>query len=195
VWQAAPLQTILELIMKKVVVFIIALFFSTLFCQSFTSNATVEQNFCGRTVLVILDGNVSGVNRVHSRSLFADIDIVDFEDLSFIDGDVRNLRLNEETFRQILLLTLPLYSKENVLNVIDRLRFVEGIEFAEPNYILEVDDIRQSEIAPTRRTIGNRPYRQSEIATTGHEDMSTTRSGNFPNDPYFVDGSRGVWKR
>jgi len=87
---------------------------------------------------VTLDGNVGEINRVHSVSLFKGIEVESVRDLTRINGDLRSLRINEDTFRQILLITLPVDCKENVLDVIDRLRFLEGVDYAEPNYVIGI---------------------------------------------------------
>ena len=107
--------------------------------QSFTSHATIDQEFCGHSVLVVLDNVVGGLNRSHSRSLFGNIEIVSFRDLTEITGDPRSLRINEATFNQILKLTLPTDDKENVLAVIEQLRFIDGVRNATPNYIVSLN--------------------------------------------------------
>ena len=112
-----------------------------LVAQSFTNHATIDQSFCGKTLLVTLDESISFINRTHPTSLFTDLEIVSIQDLTRIDTDLRSLNINQETFRQILLLTLPVDCKENVLDVVERLRFMRGVEYAEPNYYLCVGNV------------------------------------------------------
>ena len=95
------------------------------------SNVTIDQNFCGETVLVTLDKRVGGVNKVHSKSFFGDFPIAEIQDLTggFVNAD------NPEIFRQILAIKLPVYCKQNVIDVIKILEQVDGIICAEPSYI------------------------------------------------------------
>ena len=39
------------------------------------SSATIEDNFDGSSIIVILDKSISEVNKVHSKEFFGDIDI------------------------------------------------------------------------------------------------------------------------
>ena len=123
------------------VLLVLLLTIGSLATQSFSSHANIDDEFCGSSVIVILDKNIGGINRTHSRSFFEGIDIVEMRDLTVITGDVRSLRINEETFRQILLLRLPIDDKQNVLDVIERLRFVAGVEYAEPRYFLRIGSV------------------------------------------------------
>ena len=86
---------------------ILFLMICSLIGQSFTNNATLEQDFCGRSVLVVMDNNIGGLNRSHSRSLFGAIDFVSFRDLTEISGNPRMLRIDVENYNQILKLSLP----------------------------------------------------------------------------------------
>jgi len=65
--------------------------------------------------------------------------------LTYIPSDSRARRvpglINEETFTQIVLLRLPTDDKQNVLDVIEHLRFAPGVYYAEPNYFVELTSI------------------------------------------------------
>jgi len=62
--------------------------------------------------------------------------------LTYIPSDSRARRvpglINEETFTQIVLLRLPTDDKQNVLDVIEQLRFTSGIYYVAPNYFREL---------------------------------------------------------
>lgn len=129
---------------------------SSIFGQNFTSRATIDQDFCGSSVIVVMDHNRGGMNRVHphgggdNTATFGAFELSYITDLTYIPIEVTADRprgippmLNEETFRQILLLRLEKDCKQNVLDVIEQLRFTPGIYFAEPNYFVELMDRRQ----------------------------------------------------
>jgi len=149
------------------------------------SNATLEQEFDASTVLVVMDKNVSRINRVFDASFFgADFAIAGIEDLSLVlnedlltandyraapsanswaadyvstnnakgtvecqcynctteskatDELPKNWNIDRASFRQILQITLPTDSKENVLRAIAKLEQIDGVKSAEPNYFL-----------------------------------------------------------
>jgi hypothetical protein len=112
------------------------------------ANATIDEDFCGRVVLVVMDKNVGGLNKRHDTSFFGDFPIENVVDLTArTDTQVAELeeavRTNQqsseisrsmENFRQILQIELPIYCKQNVLDVIAKLECVDGIVSAEPNF-------------------------------------------------------------
>lgn len=102
--------------------------------------ATIDENFADDCVLVAMDRNVGGINKIHEESFFGNIGIESVEDLTYIDGDIDEWQyLNKDSFRQILKITLIEKSKQNVLNAIQILEGVEGIVCVEPNYSISVD--------------------------------------------------------
>ena len=44
--------------------------------QSFESNATIDEDFCGSSILVMMNQVVGGLNKKHEISYFQGIDIV-----------------------------------------------------------------------------------------------------------------------
>ena len=69
----------------------------TLTGQNFTSHATLDEEFCGGSVLVVMDRKAGAINRVHSSSFFTGIDVEYVRDLTAITGNPRELGINEET--------------------------------------------------------------------------------------------------
>ena len=122
----------------KFILFMI-LTISLLHGESYRFTASIDQDFCGSRVIVAMERGTGGINRTHSESFFGEIEIVSVTDLTEITGCPRILRINEETFTQILLLELPIDDKQNVLDVIERLHTIEGIKFAEPNFNLNIN--------------------------------------------------------
>ena len=96
----------------------------------------IDDEFCGSSVLVVMDRKTGGINRSHDASFFGDFEIEYIEDLLAISGNARQSLFDEEKFRQILKIKLPGDSKENVISVIRQLEKIDGILCAEPNYIL-----------------------------------------------------------
>jgi hypothetical protein len=123
--------------MKKITILLIMML--SLKCpllgQNFVSNATINQEFCESSVLVIMDNKVGGINRNHDISHFKGINVTEIRDLFMISHEAME-RTNTETFRQILKLKLPEASKQNVLKVVDALRYINGVEYASPNYVI-----------------------------------------------------------
>ena len=146
-------------------------FVSSLVGQNFTRRSRMDEDFCTSSVLVVVDRNVGAINRVHNSCFFTGIDLEYVKDLTVITGDPSALRINKETFRQILLLRLRSNTKEEVLSVIERLRFIDGIEMATPNYI-----DRPSASLQRNKLQG------ASLQGTSHQ------GNNLPNDPYFTDG-------
>lgn len=87
-----------------------------------------DLSFAEDSVIVILDSEISEVNKVYGKSFFGDIDIAEIEDLSAMTGNVAEKRyFDESKFKQILQLHLPIDSKENVIEVIDKIENIDGV--------------------------------------------------------------------
>ena len=80
--------------------------------QSFESRATIDDDFCGNSVLVIMNHQVGRLNKVHEFSYFSGIDIVSITDLIEISGDLRNARLNKKNFTKFFYLIYQLMIKK-----------------------------------------------------------------------------------
>ena len=102
---------------------------------------SVEEDFDGSAVLVVLDKNTGGINKEHDVEFFGGIEIEYIEDLTAIENDVSDTLLNVEQFRQILLIKLPEDSKENVINVIRQLEQRDGVLWAGPDYAMYPDTV------------------------------------------------------
>ena len=118
------------------------------------SRATIEDDFDGGSVLVVLDKKTGGINKQHKESFFGTFQKTGIIDLSKVervqdretlstkegtrvgaDANSTSLEIDEETFRQILEIRLPKNSKENVLQVIKELEKIDGILYAGTNDI------------------------------------------------------------
>lgn len=119
------------------------------------STVSIEHDFCGSTILVVLDKNISAPNKKHEKKFFGNLPIENIQDLTEIsadtvnieiareDGDTRKYeeivseriaqRQNNSDFRQILALNLSKDCKQNVLDVIKQLEQIDGIISAEVN--------------------------------------------------------------
>jgi hypothetical protein len=100
------------------------------------SKATIEDDFDGNSVILVMDKKTGGMNKRHNVNFFGSFEKVYVEDLTEITVDVKKALINEEKFHQILMIKLPTDSKENVLNVIQKLEKIEGVLYAGPNYFL-----------------------------------------------------------
>ena len=94
--------------------------------------ATIDDDFDGSSVIVLLDKNISELNKIHNKEFFGDVNIESIEDLSAVANPEKSF-FNKEDFRQTLLLRLPQNDKETVLQVIEELELIEGIKYAGVN--------------------------------------------------------------
>jgi hypothetical protein len=97
-------------------------------------DGTIEDNFDGNTVLVVMDKNIGGVNKVHDKSFFGDIEIESIEDLTSFPGNSNSKEIDWNIWRQILAIKLPGDSKENVVKAIRHLEKIDGIKSVSPNH-------------------------------------------------------------
>lgn len=71
------------------------------------SNVSIEDDFDENSILVVLDESTSKINKKHKKSDFQTINIESIKDLTSIENNSENNEyLNQESFRQILKLTL-----------------------------------------------------------------------------------------
>lgn len=107
-------------------------------------NATIDDNFTPDCVLVVLDKSISnfrGLEQEEMEKLFVGLDITEIEDLSKVENPSDSLieYYKNNTFRQILKVTLAKPSKQNVLDAIKHLEKVDGILSAGPDYVHSAD--------------------------------------------------------
>lgn len=95
------------------------------------STASIDDDFADDSVLVVLDGEISKANKLHKASYFKGVDVDHIEDLTIRQNAVMQ---NENDFRQILQIYLKNGSKEKVLDSIKKLKNINGVCSAEPNY-------------------------------------------------------------
>ena len=97
---------------------------------------TIDEDFEGSGVVVVMDKNVGGPNKVHDKSFFGGIEIESIRDLTWFDVNYNNLGIDWKIWRQILYLKLPGDSnKENVVRAIRHLEKINGIRSADPDHI------------------------------------------------------------
>ena len=108
-----------------------------IYSEKIYSHATIDDNFDGRAVIVVLDKAISGINKRHEVSFFGEIGIIAIEDLMVVT-DISTV-VDKENWEQVLLLTLSQDSKENVLRVISHLEQIDGIKYAGPNRYLSLE--------------------------------------------------------
>ncbi|MCL2140421.1 MAG: hypothetical protein FWH42_01905 [Dehalococcoidia bacterium] len=95
----------------------------------------INEDFDDSSVLVVMNKRTGGINKQHEQSFFGDFPIEAIYDLSYINGDPKELKsLDMDNFHQILQIVLVNKSKENVINVIHQLERIDGILWAGPNH-------------------------------------------------------------
>ena len=140
---------------------------------------TLQDHFDDDRVLVVLDKYISEINKPYSSDFFGVSEIESVEDLTYVTGNIEEKKyLNREEFRQILRLKLTEPSKENVLNVIEKVQKIDGVLSAEPNFIREVSldaTSNDAELSSQWSMTGNAAY-NAQIArawdiTTGSDTV------------------------
>lgn len=89
-----------------------------------------EVEFSTDSILVVLDKNISEINKIHSPSYFRGIQISSIKDLT---TRKENKAISDD-FRQILQIYLEEPSEKNVLRAVELLNDMDGVFSAELNY-------------------------------------------------------------
>lgn len=95
-------------------------------------------DYSDNKVIVVLDKNISDINKIHDKSLFGTFDKLQINELTAR----KNNTTKSDNFRQIYEITLPQHNKENVRMAIQELNGIQGILTAEPNYNYELSTIK-----------------------------------------------------
>lgn len=106
-------------------------------------------NYHSNRVIIILDKNLSsptGISQDTIDNLLAGISYNNIKDISQVhSNDNLNDYYNLISFRQILCIELSENSKENVINVVNKLQSIDGIVYAGPDYISEAEYIQPND--------------------------------------------------
>ena len=101
-----------------------------------------EEDFDGKSVLVTMTEEISEVNKEYEPSFFNGVAISSIEDLTFMTGSSKDKKyFEEDNFKQILQLHLPIDSKQNVIETIEKLEEMEGVLSASPNYYAPLAEV------------------------------------------------------
>ncbi|MCL2064647.1 MAG: S8 family serine peptidase [Candidatus Cloacimonetes bacterium] len=121
--------------------------FTVFFMTILTSFLFAELDFCDRTVLVVLEPSFSEYTGTRDASFFGSFEKDSVENIFQIHNQAAIDVLEERgvEFRSIYLITLPTQDKRKVLEAIEELRLIQGIESAEPNYIVTPAQIPNDE--------------------------------------------------
>ncbi|MCL2063842.1 MAG: hypothetical protein FWG98_05675, partial [Candidatus Cloacimonetes bacterium] len=114
-----------------------------IFMTILTSFLFAELDFCDRTVLVVLEPSFSEYTGTRDASFFGSFEKDSVENIFQIHNQAAINVLEERgvEFRSIYLITLPTHDKTKVLEAIEELRRIAGIESAEPNYFATTTQI------------------------------------------------------
>ena len=150
-------------------------------------NGTIDEDFCGSSVIVMLDKNTGGVNKRHDESFFGDFEKTSVKDLTMITGDIRNTLINEVNFRQTFEIKLPVDSKENVINVIRQLERIEGVKYAHPNFIFFLEDPRFEDTPPVTQ-VSRTVARSDQWGLIGAYGIQFYEAWNIVNEAWRKNG-------
>ncbi len=118
-----------------------------------TCHATIDDDFADDSVLVVLDSEISKINKVHTADFFNGVDLERIEDLT---ARKNYFEYEENEFKQILQIYLKDKSKENVLKAISKIEKLDGVYSAEPNYLV------QSQMVPNDKYYNNNHIRDGQ---------------------------------
>lgn len=102
------------------------------------SNVDITDDFDDASVIVIIDKNVKGLNNNHVESLLHNIQYDKIENLTYENDNQKENLSNED---QIFKIGLLKNSKENVIETIKQLEIMDGVKYAGPNRVIELDTI------------------------------------------------------
>ena len=88
-------------------------------------------DFSDNSVLVTMDKDVGGVNKIHDKSYFKNIAVTAVTDLTYREN-TSNVDFNR--FKQILKLELKYHDKNYVLQAVEKIGKLKGVEAVTPNY-------------------------------------------------------------
>ena len=97
-----------------------------------SASCDVYSEFTEDSVLVVLDSEISRINKQHYANFFDGLKIKSIKDLTKRN---QNKKSENNDFRQILQIFLENPSRDNVIEVVQKLRDLDGVYNAEPNYI------------------------------------------------------------
>ena len=124
---------------------------NTIDTEKIYCNATIEDEFKDNEIFITLKNEESLEFNEYTINDFSEISCVSIEDLTDgykdkiekqLNGTYTgNMIVNLETFNRILKLTLSVNSKQYVLDSIKTLEELDYIKSAEPNYIMETENL------------------------------------------------------
>ena len=175
------------------------------FDRKIYSDVSIDEDFDGTSVMVIVNRKFSGINKRHSADFFGDIKFTSIDDLTAVPDNLltkdslsmsrdnssaskddlsvlaaeAKSRIDEKNFEQVLQISLPQDSKETVIRTIKQLERIEGIKYAGPNRIREV------EVTTPNDTL----FRLPATATTGQWGLEKIQARDAWD---ITTGSRNV---
>ncbi len=90
------------------------------------TEVNIEDDFDEKSIVVVLDKNISNINKVHNNTLFSHIDYKAITDLTYVN-DLSTIK-DESNFEQIFQIDLLHSGKENVISTIEHLKTIPGIK-------------------------------------------------------------------
>lgn len=120
---------------------------NNIFEQKIYSTLDIQDDFDTSSILVVLDKNISALNKLHNH-LFADIPCIkSIFDLSLFSDISKIKNYKNNTFRQILKLEIKNNSKQGVIEAIKQIEKIDGVLWAGPNKNAQLDEL-SSEYPP-----------------------------------------------
>lgn len=137
----------------------------------FYDDICIEDNFDEKSIVVVLDKSISGINKEHKNTLFSNIDYKKITDLTYVTDSSTIKDISK--FEQIFQIDLLHQGKENVLSTIEQLKNIDGIKYAGPNRYLNADQLPNDPLYSHDISMIKNQWANSSIDTDNVWDYTT----------------------
>ncbi|MBQ9714490.1 MAG: S8 family serine peptidase [Clostridia bacterium] len=100
------------------------------------TNQLLTEEYSENSIIVVLDENISEVNKTHSKEFFSGIDLESIVDLTWREN---NQKSKNDNFRQILQLNLKNQTNNSLEQIISEVANIDGVKSVEANYQVDIE--------------------------------------------------------
>lgn len=100
------------------------------------SNQLFSGAYSENSIIVVLDEDISEINKIHKKEFFEGIELESIVDLTWREN---NTKSKNKDFRQILQLNLKEQNQVALSEIIGKISNIKGVKSVEHNYMVELD--------------------------------------------------------